>query len=218
MWLTPAESLPSKAGGDISLLTKADGDQVQINVARTTEATRNSNFRSLVHEIAVTYRGHQCLQAPDMAALGFAAGDQVTLQLAYLAGTANTKLYQCADVTLVATEAFVPAPGAMSRCVNGAYDYATPDARNYADEGNGGLTAGQKGGIGAGVSVGALLLIGLGAYLYKRKRSSAKVVNSRASIDGRTLQGDDSSVSRVCLVPEPRHRRVLSPGPSLMLS
>lgn len=82
------------AGGDISLLTKADGDQVQINVARTSEATRNANFRSLVHEIAVTYRGHQCLEAPDMASLGFAAGDQVTLQLTYLAGTGNTKLYQ----------------------------------------------------------------------------------------------------------------------------
>lgn len=85
------------AGGDISILTKADGDRLQINVARTAEATKNSNFVSLLHEVQSVYRGHQCYKAPDFSALGFAVGDAVTLQLSYAAGVKDTILYQVSD-------------------------------------------------------------------------------------------------------------------------
>ncbi|ORY91496.1 hypothetical protein BCR35DRAFT_349312 [Leucosporidium creatinivorum] len=180
------------SGGDISLLTKADGDQVQINIAKSSEATKNSNFKSLIHEVAVTYRGHQCYNAPDLSTLGFSVGDEVTLQLTYVAGAADTRLYQCADVTIVATDAFVAAEGAF--CVNGAYDYATPDTNDYSDDLSSGLTAGQKGGIGAGASIAGLLIIGgLAWFFMKKKKSAAAVANSGHSIDGRTLHGDNSS-------------------------
>lgn len=206
------------AGGEISLLTKADGDQVQINIAKSSEATKNSNFKSLIHEVAVTYRGHQCYNAPDLSSLGFSVGDEVTMQLSYVAGAADTRLYQCADVTLVATESFVAAEGAF--CVNGAYDYATPDTNDYSDSLGSGLTAvrshlslasnvadylaphsqGQKGGIGAGVSVAGLLIIGgLAWFFMKKKKNSAAPANSGHSIDGRTLHGDNSSVSSLSL-------------------
>lgn len=95
-----------------------------------------------IHESsATTYRGHHCLEAPDFGALGFSAGQKMTLQTRWRAGTADTTLYQCSDIELVDAASYVPPAGRDGMCFNGALDVATVDTNDYSDDlGSGGLS------------------------------------------------------------------------------
>lgn len=62
----------------------------------------SSDFQLLTHELApTTFRGHHCESAPDFGALGLQIGQKITIQAKWVAGIADTTLYQCADVELV---------------------------------------------------------------------------------------------------------------------
>lgn len=88
----------------------------------------------LTHEsVEPTYRGHHCSGAPDFGAMGLKAGDHVTIQARWMAGTAKTTLYSCADITLVDPANYIQPRSAM--CFNGALDEATVDMNNYTDAG-----------------------------------------------------------------------------------
>ncbi|KAK4056618.1 hypothetical protein OIO90_002466 [Microbotryomycetes sp. JL221] len=185
------------SGGRMSVLVRADADNLEINYSSEQNPTKNGQFKMAVHEFQnTTFRGHHCLAAPDFASLGLKVGDQITLQTVWRAGVKDTILYSCADVTLVDPSNYV----STAPCIEGALDVATADTEDYSDAAAAaasGLTTAQKAGIGAGVGIAGLLLIGgVGFFLYKRgKNAGAKTAAntySGYSIDGRTL-GDAAS-------------------------
>ena len=93
----------------------------------------------LVHEAtSTTFRGHHCDGAPDFAALGFSAGQKLTIQAQWRAGVRSTTLYQCADIELVDPANYVQPRSAM--CFNGALDVATADYNDYSDDLSSGLS------------------------------------------------------------------------------
>lgn len=125
--------------------------------------------------------GHVCADGPDFASLGFKAGDVATLMVMYQAdgppkkGTDKRWQYLCSDVTLTDKKDV-----GADVCVNaGEQRLAQPDeimdvtlSSDFSKNGNkkgsaaaasvqssSGLTPTEAGGIGAGVTVGAFLLL-----------------------------------------------------------
>ncbi|KAL7009106.1 hypothetical protein EMMF5_001304 [Cystobasidiomycetes sp. EMM_F5] len=178
------------AGGNLSYVVRADANRLAFNYATDPNANSNSQFTMLTHEASTTtYRGHHCGAAPDFAALGFKAGQQLTIQARWTAGTKQTTLYQCADITLVDRALYVAPAGAM--CFTGALTTATVDNNDYTDDlGGAGLTAGQKAGIAVGSVLGGLLLLGAAVYgvrKYRKNAATAKAANY--GDDASTLNG-----------------------------
>ena len=159
----------------------------------------------LTHEASTTvFRGHHCDAAPDFSALGLIVGDQITIQAKWAAGTKQTTLYQCADVTLVDPATY----RATGMCFNGALTAATvvrvrasrsvhqtdvpsQDNNDYTDDfGGSGLSTAQKAGIAVGSVLGALL-IGAAAFFGIRKyRKKAPLSTVGIFDDARTLDGE----------------------------
>ncbi|KAM0788936.1 hypothetical protein ACM66B_003011 [Microbotryomycetes sp. NB124-2] len=185
-------------GGRMSVLVRADADDLEINYSTESNPTKNGQFKMAIHGFTnTTFRGHHCLAGPDFAALGLKAGDQITLQTKWRAGTKDTILYSCADVTLVDPANYV----STAPCIEGALDVATIDTEDYSDAAVSaeGLSTGAKAGIGAGVGVaGVLIISALGFFFYKRgkkvgqQEGAASNAFGGLSIDGRTL-GDNAS-------------------------
>ncbi|KAK4055557.1 hypothetical protein OIV83_000103 [Microbotryomycetes sp. JL201] len=191
-------------GGRMSVLVRADADDLEINYSTASNPTKNSEFKMAIHGFTNT-------TSPDFYALGLKAGDQVTLQTKWRAGVKNTILYSCADVTLVESANYV----STTPCIEGALEVATVDSEDYSDAqaNNSGLSTasaaqftksiiitdiGQKAGIGAGVGVAGVLIISALAYfLYRRGKQVGEheaqvAAYGGISIDGRTL-GDIAS-------------------------
>ncbi|KAM0746483.1 hypothetical protein T439DRAFT_383913 [Meredithblackwellia eburnea MCA 4105] len=110
------------SGGQISILSYVDGDDLQFRYSTSSNPTNNSDFHDLLPQIPAVYGGHHCYAAPDFAtSFGLAAGQNVTLQV----------VYECADVTLVETANWVAPEGYY--CINGSLSTATVDTNNYTD-------------------------------------------------------------------------------------
>ncbi|KAI5477177.1 hypothetical protein MNV49_006621 [Pseudohyphozyma bogoriensis] len=174
-------------GGQISLLNRRDGDDVQIRYSTKADPTKNSDFKELVPTQNELYRGHYCFNiSTDFASVdGVAAGAPMTLQVIYKAGVDDTTLYQCADVNLVDAATYTMPHGLY--CINGHLQTETVDLESYAD--SHGLSGGAKGGIAAGVVVGVLALSGLAFFFYRKR--SAKKVAARREADNATLHSDN---------------------------
>lgn len=118
------------AGGDFSILARADAANFEINYSTLSNPTKNGDFKMLVHEFNnVTYRGHHCLNAPDFTSVGAKVGDELTLQIVYNAGTRNTILYTCADIKLVEATTYTVPTGLG--CFTGALDVATAATEDF---------------------------------------------------------------------------------------
>ncbi|GAA6024411.1 hypothetical protein JCM10207_003405 [Rhodosporidiobolus poonsookiae] len=95
------------SGGDIALVLQRDAFNIQLSYSSSENPTSASEFSPLLPVLEQSYSGSKCFQAPDLSTLGFSVGDVLTMNVNYLTGPKNSSLYQCADVTLVATDSYV---------------------------------------------------------------------------------------------------------------
>lgn len=94
------------SGGDISLIQQRDGDDFQLMYSTNADPQSVDDFQA-ISTISKLYPGTSCMQAPNFASLGLAAGAPVTFMTSFTTGPKKTRVYQCADVNLVEAANFV---------------------------------------------------------------------------------------------------------------
>lgn len=193
------------SGGKIFLSQRKAVDN--INFLWTGDVSQEPHeFKTYGEETVIDAEsGHVCADGPDFASLGFKAGDVATLMVMYQAdgppkkGTDKRWQYLCSDVKLTDDKSV-----GADVCVNaGEQRIAQPDeimnvtlSSDFSQNGNkkgaaaqssSGLSPTEAGGIGAGVTVGAFLLLAglLFALGFRLKKKSKQ----------RIIMDDSSSTS-----------------------
>lgn len=87
-------------GGKISLLQYAGLENVQLLFNPETNPTRFHAFKTHGNALSALGAGHYCTAAPDFAAQGLSAGQDVTMLAIYQLPGVDQYYYQCADITL----------------------------------------------------------------------------------------------------------------------
>lgn len=89
------------SGGRFSWENIRDTNQVQLAWSRSTNPTSQGDFTPAGQNVSTSWVGTQCVAGPNFAELGFAAGDEVTVQMSYITGPGRWSMYECVDLRLV---------------------------------------------------------------------------------------------------------------------
>lgn len=194
-------------GGKVFLSQRKDVDL--ITMLYTGDVSKGEHeFTTYGEETVVDAgRGHVCADGPDFKAAGFKAGDPATIMVMYQAdgaprkGTDKRWQYLCADVNLIdnwqAPEDFVCVTAGEQKLASVEdsmnVTLSSDNSKNgrksaaVATNSDSGLSPAEAGGIGAGVTVGAFLLLAglLFALGYRLKKKNK----------GRIIMDDSSSTS-----------------------
>ncbi|GAA5912055.1 hypothetical protein JCM6882_002019 [Rhodosporidiobolus microsporus] len=198
------------SGGDISLASQRDVYDLRVGYSLSSNPTSNDDFQNLFPNVSVTYIGSSCYTAPDFRTLGAAVGDDVTLQLTFIAGGQNLTFYQCADLTLVEDADFTPysdytcknettstqtipnqaANAASSSAAAAAAATANSDAASSSSSSSSkdAVTPLQAGWIGACVTLAVVALVLIGARFAGVARFGSK---SKAASGAHTVAAPD---------------------------
>lgn len=82
------------SGGVISWATLVDIENVKIRYSTSEDPTSLEDFQDALTNVTGGWRGQQCIDGPNFAALGLSTGDQITMQLAWQAGKDLTDQYE----------------------------------------------------------------------------------------------------------------------------
>lgn len=82
------------SGGMVSWATLVDIENIRIRYSTVEDPTSQSDFEDALSNVTGGWRGQQCIDGPNFAALGLAEGDTVTMQFNYQAGTDATDMYE----------------------------------------------------------------------------------------------------------------------------
>jgi hypothetical protein len=118
-------------GGRVSWTATRDIEDITLAYSTNGDATSQDEFTNVAADFGRGYVGSRCVEGPDFGALGFSAGDQVTLQWSFKAGPQKSQSFevsschdlqcdaddQCADLTLVSPSDFTALNYSMS-CEN----------------------------------------------------------------------------------------------------
>jgi hypothetical protein len=85
-------------GGRVSWTATRDIEDITLAYATKEDASSQDDFTNISSNFGRGYVGSRCVEGPDFAALGFSAGDQVTLQWSFKAGPQKSQSFEVSAV------------------------------------------------------------------------------------------------------------------------
>ncbi|KAJ9093419.1 hypothetical protein QFC21_006450 [Naganishia friedmannii] len=167
-------------GGPLALVQQRDGYDVQLSYSSDPNPTELSHFTPMFTNHTHLLPGTACYTAPN-----FDVGDDITFMLTYQTGRNNATFWQCADVKIVEASAWKAfdtytcenvTTSTRTRGGNSTSSAVSGSSSATAISGGSGtgvlsssskLSAAEAGGIGAGVTICAVLLLLAALYFTK---------------------------------------------------
>ena len=81
-------------GGRVSWTASRDIEDITLAYATHGDAASQDDFTNVDADFGRGYVGSRCVEGPDFGALGFSAGDQVTLQWSFKAGPQKSQSFE----------------------------------------------------------------------------------------------------------------------------
>ena len=81
-------------GGRVSWTASRDIEDITLAYATNGDAASQDDFTNVDADFGRGYVGSRCVEGPDFGALGFSAGDQVTLQWSFKAGPQKSQSFE----------------------------------------------------------------------------------------------------------------------------
>jgi hypothetical protein len=86
-------------GGRVSWTATRDIEDITLAYSTNAESASQDDFTNVNADFGRGYVGSRCVEGPDFGALGFSAGDQVTLQWSFKAGPQKSQSFEvCHDL------------------------------------------------------------------------------------------------------------------------
>lgn len=85
-------------GGRVSWTATRDIEDITLSYSTNGESTSQDDFTAVEADFGRGYVGSRCVEGPDFSALGFSAGDQVTLQWSFKAGPQKSQSFEVSQV------------------------------------------------------------------------------------------------------------------------
>lgn len=97
-------------GGRVSWTATRDIEDIILAYSTNAESASQDDFTNINADFGRGYVGSRCVEGPDFGALGFSAGDQVTLQWSFKAGPQKSQSFEVGHVQAVVIYADGSAP------------------------------------------------------------------------------------------------------------
>jgi hypothetical protein len=81
-------------GGRVSWTATRDIEDITLAYSTNAESASQDDFTNVNADFGRGYVGSRCVEGPDFGALGFSAGDQVTLQWSFKAGPQKSQSFE----------------------------------------------------------------------------------------------------------------------------
>jgi hypothetical protein len=81
-------------GGRVSWTATRDIEDITLAYSTNADSTTQDDFTNVAADFGRGYVGSRCVEGPDFEALGFSAGDQVTLQWSFKAGPQKSQSFE----------------------------------------------------------------------------------------------------------------------------
>lgn len=87
-------------GGRVSWTATRDIEDITLAYSTNEAASTQDDFTNISADFGRGYVGSRCVEGPDFGALGFSAGDQVTLQWSFKAGPQKSQSFEVRPISL----------------------------------------------------------------------------------------------------------------------
>jgi len=92
-------------GGRVSWTATRDIEDITLAYSTNADSTTQDDFTNVNADFGRGYVGSRCVEGPDFGALGFSAGDQVTLQWSFKAGPQKSQSFEVGHVSVAVAHA-----------------------------------------------------------------------------------------------------------------
>jgi len=95
-------------GGRVSWTATRDIEDVTLAYSTNADSTTQEDFTNVNADFGRGYVGSRCVEGPDFEALGFSAGDQVTLQWSFKAGPQKSQSFEVGHIIITCANCSAP--------------------------------------------------------------------------------------------------------------
>jgi hypothetical protein len=95
-------------GGRVSWTATRDIEDITLAYSTNAESASQDDFTNVNADFGRGYVGSRCVEGPDFGALGFSAGDQVTLQWSFKAGPQKSQSFEVGQDHMTNADGSVP--------------------------------------------------------------------------------------------------------------
>ena len=95
-------------GGRVSWTATRDIEDITLAYSTNADSTTQDEFTNVNADFGRGYVGSRCVEGPDFEALGFSAGDQVTLQWSFKAGPQKSQSFEVGYIIVTCANCSAP--------------------------------------------------------------------------------------------------------------